>query len=88
MTLICTKTWRAHLYQRFRYAPSGRQYVFTQTKRGKTTVYQLQGCRTVKPGVLHEVWFKCDADESAVAINELAVMYDRHPEFMQFFGQK
>jgi hypothetical protein len=87
MTLICTKTFRAHLHQRFRYASNGQTYALTQTKRGKTTVWHLSSLRPSKadPKVLHEVWLKCDADESAAAINDLATWYGKMDCFTQFF---
>jgi hypothetical protein len=87
MTLICTKTFRANLYQRFRYTSTGQQYALTQTKRGKTTVWVLSSLRPSKadPKVLHEVWLKCDADESATAITDLAKLYGQQYCFTQFF---
>lgn len=89
MSIICSKTFRAHMVQRFRYNRNGQDYVLTQTKGGKTTVWILQRLRPAKSGngCLHEVWRKCDADESAEAINEIAVMHAGSPSFTQFFAK-
>jgi len=85
--MVHTKTFRAHMWQRFRHTPSGRQYVLTQTKRGTTTVWVSMPCKVLGPDVVAEQWRKADADEAAVAINDLAAWHSNKPEFMQFFAR-
>lgn len=86
--LIHTKTFRAHMWQRFRHTPSGRQYVLTQTKRGTTTVWVPMTCKVLGPDAVAERWRKADADEAAAAITDLAAWHSNMPEFMQFFAKK
>lgn len=85
-TLIHTKTFRAHMWQRFRYTPSGREYVLTQTKRGATVVWVPMPCKVLGPGAVAEQWRKADAVEAADAINDIAAWHAKAPEFLQFFG--
>lgn len=86
-TLIQTKTFRAHMWQRFRYTPSGREYVLTQTKRGTTTVWAPMPYKHVGPGVVAEQWRKADAVEAAEAINDIAAWHGKVAEFLQFFAK-
>lgn len=85
-TIICSKNWTAHKWQRFRFTPSGQQHVLTQTKGGKTSIWRLKGYRRTAKGVAFEQWAKCDADAAARALNELAIVYGRDYSLTQFFG--
>jgi hypothetical protein len=84
--LIHTKTFRAHMWQRFRHNASGRQYVLTQTKRGTTTVWVPMTCKVLGPCAVAEQWRKADASEAAEAINDIAAWHGNLPEFKKFFG--
>jgi hypothetical protein len=90
MTILLTegRTFRGAIKQRFRFCDNGQQYYFTQTKRGKTSVY-IRMPPKLKAGYQVEQWRKLtDATEQAQAISDVARMYSTQPCFTQFFPKR